>query len=218
MDKKNQRILLIDDDPQVLGLSELVLSKCGYNVISHSNSSHALELFRDVPDQFDLIITDFNMPGKNGADLTREIRQLKPHLPIIICSGSGSDVDEKAIMSCGATLFIRKPFLKDDFLKKVSETISGGLDGCQGSGNAVTIENNFKVSDDTLRCTTKCHKEFSCLSQEKRDFCQIESCIHEEVHFIKKKDNAPCRYRKAFGSTYYCNCPTRKEIYNKYYK
>ena len=124
MEEKNQRILLIDDDPQLLLLSEIVLRKLGYNVISHSNSNQALELFRDLPGQFDLVITDYRMPGKNGAELSREILKIDPDMPIILCAGEDSVFDDEELKSTGVKLFIRKPFLKTDFVSMVSGAIA----------------------------------------------------------------------------------------------
>lgn len=116
---------MVDDDQHLLLLSETVLNKLGYNVISYSNSTHALEMFRELPALFDLVITDYRMPGRNGAELSREFLKINENIPIIICAGDESIVDEEEIESCGATLFIRKPFLKQDFINLVTSAING---------------------------------------------------------------------------------------------
>jgi len=210
MEAKNQRILLVDDDPQLLLLSEMVLTKLGYNVISHSNSNHALELFKDLPDQFDLVITDFRMPGRNGAELSKELLEINPDIPIIICAGAGSDIDEEEVKLSGVKFFMRKPFLKNDFIKMVSEAIND-------KKNNVS-DDAIRISDQVQQSATDCTKGLSCLNNEKNDICKIDSCVNDNVHFVKDDNDRYCNYKKNFGSAFYCNCPVRKEIYNKYKK
>ncbi len=74
---------------------------------------------------------------------------------------------------------------------------------------------NIKVDDNIIQKTTKCRKNFSCLSGE-NPFCTVESCIEKEIHFIKCFSNEPCNYRVHFGYSYVCICPVRKELYNRY--
>ena len=125
-ENKGQRILVIDDEPSVVQLTEAILSKLGYRVISYSNSILAFEMFKDFPEQFDLVITDFRMPRLNGAELCKRILHIRPGIPVIICAGDASDVDEDAIKTCGATDFVRKPFLTNVFVAAVSNAISNG--------------------------------------------------------------------------------------------
>lgn len=124
MDEKIPRILLVDDDPNILSFSERVLRKLGYNVISHCDSKSALELFRDLPGHFNLIITDFKMPGLNGVEFSNEILKINPDIPIIICAGDGSIIDEDELKACGLKFFVRKPFLKNDFVDMISNALS----------------------------------------------------------------------------------------------
>jgi hypothetical protein len=50
----------------------------------------------------------------------------------------------------------------------------------------------------------------------KHVYCKVENCINEKVHFIKGVDNLSCSYKMSFGDSFFCTCPTRKEIFNKY--
>jgi len=75
---------------------------------------------------------------------------------------------------------------------------------------------NIKVDDSIIQETTECRKKFSCLSGE-YPFCSVELCIDNKVHFIKcASNNESCRYRVPFGYSNVCNCPVRKELYNRY--
>ncbi len=74
------------------------------------------------------------------------------------------------------------------------------------------------IDKEILKSTTKCEKDFSCLRDKKHIFCKVEFCINDEVHFIKCLNEEYCTYKMSFGESFICNCPTRKEIFNKYGK
>ncbi len=74
------------------------------------------------------------------------------------------------------------------------------------------------IDKEILNKTTKCEKDFNCLQNKTHVYCQVDSCLNYEVHFIKCKNEEYCIYRMSFGESFICNCPTRKEIFNKYGK
>lgn len=120
----SHRILLVDDDSGVLEVSEKILQRLGYNVISYSSGEEALALFKDLPSQFDLVITDFRMPGMNGAELSQAILKINPDMPIIMCSGYSSEFSAEDAKALGIKWFVRKPLLKQDFAKLVEKVLS----------------------------------------------------------------------------------------------
>ncbi len=75
----------------------------------------------------------------------------------------------------------------------------------------------FTVSEDVLNSTTKCKDKFACLHGEGDCLCDIEDCSEGKIHFITPKHQyGLCEYKMAFGYSYTCNCPIRKELYNNY--
>jgi DNA-binding NtrC family response regulator len=124
MNDKHYRILLVDDDSQLLKMGEKIIQRLGYNVIAHNKSTDALELFRDLPNQFDLVITDYRMPDMNGAELSKEILKITPDIPIIMCSGFSSDFSEEDAYFLGIKWFIRKPLMKKDFANLIEEALN----------------------------------------------------------------------------------------------
>lgn len=72
------------------------------------------------------------------------------------------------------------------------------------------------IDKKTLKQTTKCEKGFDCLLRDDHVYCKVENCVSDEVHFVKCLNEEYCVYRMSFGESFICNCPTRKEIYNKY--
>ena len=72
----------------------------------------------------------------------------------------------------------------------------------------------YKVSDNTKEQSTKCSYNFPCLSNDTWDTCSIERDIQGAFLVIKtKKDKSICPYCFAYGDSLYCNCPSRREIY-----
>jgi len=125
MKSKNHRILFVDDDTDLLSVGEKIIERLGYHVIPHSDSAEALALFKDLPNQFDLVITDFKMPKLNGAELSREILKINPDLPVIMCSGYSSTFSEEDAEKIGIKWFVRKPLLKKDFAAIIEEALNG---------------------------------------------------------------------------------------------
>ena len=76
----------------------------------------------------------------------------------------------------------------------------------------------FKINDLTIKKTTECKKDFSCLSEKRKELCKVTHNVGKEVHFIECLDTESCSYRLSFGDLSTCTCPVRKVIYNKYNK
>ncbi len=83
----SEHILLVDDEQPILELSSRILSGLGYQVTCRTSSIEALELFRHQPARFDLVITDQNMPNMTGTRMADEMTSIRPHIPIILCTG-----------------------------------------------------------------------------------------------------------------------------------
>jgi len=103
------RVLFVDDEPHVVGMTERLLRSCGFEVASFTSSREALERFSAAPDAFDLVITDQQMPELRGDMLARELRELSPELPIIMCSGSSDESTRDAVRELGVQEFLTKP-------------------------------------------------------------------------------------------------------------
>jgi CheY-like chemotaxis protein len=93
-----ERILLVDDEEDLVFGTERMLKQLGYKVIARTDPLVALQLFCSAPEQFDLIITDQAMPHMNGTELARELTRIRPDIPVILCTGydtiTRSDTDD----------------------------------------------------------------------------------------------------------------------------
>ena len=118
----NERILFIDDESMLAEMAQRMLSRIGYTVTVRTSSLEALNTFENHPDSFDLVITDQTMPGMTGIDLARRMLQIRPHLPIILCTGYSSLISEEKARSAGIKGFALKPLARNDItsiIKKV---------------------------------------------------------------------------------------------------
>ena len=106
-------------------LVQQILESLGYNVVTRTSSLEALELFKAQKGRFDLVITDLTMPQMTGEKLAGELMQIRPDIPVILCTGFSARIDEKKVMAMGVKAFVAKPILK----RAIAETVRSVLDG-----------------------------------------------------------------------------------------
>ena len=105
----SERILYVDDEESLLNLNRQRLERLGYQVKSTTKPVDALEWFKADPDQFDVVITDMTMPRMTGDRLTKEILTIRPHMPVIICTGYSERMSEKKAKALGVRKYLEKP-------------------------------------------------------------------------------------------------------------
>jgi PAS domain S-box-containing protein len=119
----SERILFIDDEAALAELGTLMLTALGYHVISKTSSIDALEAFRAIPHNFDLVITDMTMPNIRGDHLAKELLKIRPDIPIILCTGFSETTSEEKARSLGIRQLIMKPVSKKVLAKAVREVL-----------------------------------------------------------------------------------------------
>jgi PAS domain S-box-containing protein len=129
-----ERILLVDDDKDLLFSITLMLQKLGYKVTSQNDPIKALELFRTTPDSFDLVMTDQAMPNLNGIELAAELAALRPDLPIILCTGFDPTSSYGADSNGQIAGFITEVAIKPLERHELAQTVRRALDTAATSG------------------------------------------------------------------------------------
>jgi DNA-binding response OmpR family regulator len=120
-----KKILLIDDELDILEILKEFLEFRGFNVIHFDNPVKAIKNFH--PDYYNIVITDLNLPDMSGCELVSKIREIDRNIPIIIISGYLEDIQKENILTKGASAYLEKPFN----LKQLENLIEKSLQGVQ---------------------------------------------------------------------------------------
>ncbi len=113
--------LVVDDEAPLAAIMGAMLEKLGYRAVMTSNPLDALERFRADPASWRLVVTDQTMPGMTGTELTRQVRALRPDLPVVLCSGFSEGLGRDAAMAAGVSAMLAKPLLRADLAAALSE-------------------------------------------------------------------------------------------------
>jgi PAS domain S-box-containing protein len=119
----NERILFIDDEEILAEVGKSMLEPLGYRVTVRSSSLEALTTFQKQPETFDLVITDQTMPGMTGSDLARRMLQIRPGIPIILCTGYSTIISEEKAKSLGIKGFAMKPLAKNELAALIRKVL-----------------------------------------------------------------------------------------------
>jgi two-component system, OmpR family, KDP operon response regulator KdpE len=111
-----QRILVVDDEPQIMRVMRTGLVSHGYDVEVASNGVSALEHFKEQP--ADLVVTDLSMPNMDGLQLCRKLREIST-VPIIVLSVKGAEATKIEALDAGADDYVTKPFSINELLARV---------------------------------------------------------------------------------------------------
>ena len=108
MSDNRNKILIAEDDRDIIDLLRLYLEKEGYEVLSAEDGLVAMDLLQD--EKPDLVICDIMMPGMNGFDLIKKVRESENNVPIIVLSAKNQDEDKIRGLDIGADDYMTKPF------------------------------------------------------------------------------------------------------------
>jgi len=119
-----ERVLFVDDEKNLVDLAETMLLRLGYKVTPRTNSSEALRVFLQEPDNFDIIITDQTMPSMTGVELAEKIMNVRPDIPVIICTGFSETINAEKARSIGIRELLMKPFTIKDIAQAMRKALS----------------------------------------------------------------------------------------------
>jgi len=119
----SERVLLVDDEEPIVRMEKQILERLGYQVTSQTSSIEALEAFRAQPDKFDLVITDMTMPNMTGDKLAGELINIRPDIPVILCTGFSEKISRERVAAMGIKGFLMKPIVNCDLAKTIREVL-----------------------------------------------------------------------------------------------
>jgi CheY-like chemotaxis protein len=120
-----ERILVIDDNKEIVEMMKQMLIKFQYEVLLGNNAEDCLKILKENTNT-DMVILDFNLPDMNGIELTKKISKDYPKVKTILTSGYSLNTHFREIYDAGACGFLNKPFK----LKELLRIIRRNLDGC----------------------------------------------------------------------------------------
>ena len=124
--QRSHHVMYVDDDEALVFLVQRLLRRRGYQVSGFTDPHEATAALRADPTRYDLLVTDYNMPGFCGVDLVREARHIRPDLPVALASGYVTAEIEQAAMAEGARALIHKPNDVEELCATVDRLVNGG--------------------------------------------------------------------------------------------
>ncbi len=118
-----ETVLLVEDEPGVRALAEVVLRKLGYTVLVAENGIDALRIWEESRGAVDVVLTDVIMPRMNGSELANRLRGKNPRLKILFMSGYTDDILSDQGVLAGETQLIQKPFTADALARKLRSVL-----------------------------------------------------------------------------------------------
>jgi PAS domain S-box-containing protein len=116
-------VMVIDDDEHVLSTIRSLIEKLGHHVLGATTAQAAIALARTHQGCIDLALLDIKLPDMEGGTLFPLIKQARPEMKVIVCSGYSLDTNVQDILSAGANGFLQKPFAFKTFKKKLKEVL-----------------------------------------------------------------------------------------------
>lgn len=118
-----ERIIVVDDDDNIVKMHTAMLTKLGYDVTGFVKSIDALDTFKKAQNDFDMIITDMTMPKMTGAELARQIFAIRPNMPVILCTGFSELINEEKAKEMGICKYLLKPVGKLELSKAIRDVL-----------------------------------------------------------------------------------------------
>jgi len=148
------KILVIEDDKNIIDLLSIHLKDLSCDVVSVQNGRDALDII--ARNMFDLIILDLMLPGLNGMDVCRKIRQNDKATPIMILSAKSEEIDKVIGLETGADDYLTKPFSIREFIARVKVIFRRREDAGRATGiagNAILDFGNMVIDIDKRKVT-----------------------------------------------------------------
>lgn len=104
------RILLVDDEKNVLDIGKKMLNRLGYEVLLAEDGQEALEIYNENKNKIDIVLLDMVMPRMGGGETYDRMKEINPQVKVLLVSGYGIDGQATEILKRGCNAFIEKPF------------------------------------------------------------------------------------------------------------
>src|SRR4051812_18235007 len=125
--EQSPAVLLVEDEPTLSRVLELILATEGYRVTVCGNGLDALDLVRCGATRIDVVVSDVGLPGLRGDKLAAELRRVRPALPVVLMTGFSTVVKPGAEKALGVAAVLEKPVTIEDLLAAVRGALRLGV-------------------------------------------------------------------------------------------
>ncbi|MEE4112928.1 MAG: ATP-binding protein, partial [Desulfobacteraceae bacterium] len=119
-----EHVLLVDDEKDLVEIGREMLQRLGYRVTAITGSLDALETFKQDPFRFDIVVTDYNMPGLTGDQVARQMLSIRREIPIIVCTGFSEVFDQQRAQAIGIRQTLMKPVTMEALAHALREVLA----------------------------------------------------------------------------------------------
>jgi len=114
--------------------------------VAAADGREALDIFREDPERFQLVITDQTMPAITGDELAKTLLEIRPDIPIILCTGFSETVSRERAQAMGIEEFVMKPIVKGEIARTIRRVLDGEA-GIEEQGTRPMIEDSVPPTE-----------------------------------------------------------------------
>lgn len=129
LDPTTQRILVVEDNDCLRAVAVRTLAARGYAVAEARHGEDALRVIEETAESFDLVVTEMMMPVMSGYKLGRRLARQRPGLPVLYLTAAVHETLVPSGPASGGTQFLRKPFVPDDLVRQVTQSLRAPVQG-----------------------------------------------------------------------------------------
>ncbi len=132
-----ERILFVDDELPIARMESRRLEMLGYRVEAKTSPREALELFREKPHEYDIVITDMTMPDMTGDRLAVELMRIRPDIPVVLCTGYSRKITDEKAAEIGIKAVVYKPVAMSEFSKTLRRLLDEAKNPARRSSRGI---------------------------------------------------------------------------------
>ncbi|MQS52042.1 response regulator transcription factor [Companilactobacillus mishanensis] len=188
------KILMIEDNKSVSEMMGMFFQKENWDATFAYDGNEAVDLFNESPDDWDMITLDLNLPGKDGMEVAKEIREVSKTVPIIMLTARDSESDQVLGLEFGADDYVTKPFSPITLIARIkaihrrSENIAE-----EASKNGVPAGSDNSAEDNEFDIDTGFFKLNSDTREAYLDGKEIPDLTPKEFDLLKTLASKPKR-------------------------
>jgi DNA-binding response OmpR family regulator len=179
------RILLVDDEPAIADVVVYALEENGFRVAAVRDGDQGLQSFRRL--QPDLVILDLGLPGLSGLDLFREMRRLRPAVPVVMLTARSEEADRIVGLELGADDYVTKPFSPRELVARVRAVLRRTQPAAPGGHAALRVG---PIEMDAERSRVSCFGREMPLSRP--EFRLLECLLREPLRTFSRDALIDC--------------------------